>query len=372
MSEKVTVMLVDDSAVIRRVLAKMLESIPEIEVIASVPNGQMGVETAEQKKPDMVILDVEMPIMDGLTALPRILEASPQSKVVMFSTLTAKGADTTLRALALGAIECLVKPSAQIDDSQADQFKDKLIRLIRTLYAPKFSAARAELTPAGSATPAVASGADAQPKSLLSAPGPLQFASDVYTGKIDLLAIGSSTGGPNALFEVCGNLKDLPVPIVITQHMPATFTQMLAQHLSEKTGIPACEGADGMALENGRIYVAPGGFHMLFKREGTKTVIQLDDGPQINFCKPAVDPMLESAVKIYDSRILTAILTGMGSDGLNGCRTLHQRRGVIVAQDEVTSTVWGMPRAVALDGICHKVLPLQDIGPWLRQRVIKG
>lgn len=378
MSEKVTIMLVDDSAVIRRVLANMLESVPEIEVVASVPNGQMGVDMAGQKKPDMVVLDVEMPVMDGLTALPRILEASPQSKVVMFSTLTAKGADTTLRALALGAIECLVKPSAQINASDADQFKDKLIRLIRTLYAPKFSAARAKLSSvaprssSSSATSPAPARDEAQPKSLLSAPGPLQLTSDVYAGKIDLLAIGSSTGGPNALFEVCSHLKDLPVPIVITQHMPATFTQMLAQHLQEKTGIPACEGQNGMVLENGHIYVAPGGFHMLFKREGTKTLIQLDDGPQINFCKPAVDPMLESAVKIYDSRILTAILTGMGSDGLNGCRALHQRRGVIVAQDEATSTVWGMPRAVALDGICHKVLPLAEIGSWLRTRVTKG
>ncbi|HCQ70680.1 MAG TPA: chemotaxis response regulator protein-glutamate methylesterase [Rhodospirillaceae bacterium] len=357
MGDKITVMLVDDSSVIRRALSNTLEKEPDIEIVASAANGQVGVDMARLKKPDIVILDVEMPIMDGLTALPLILKESPSSKVVMFSTLTAKGADTTLKAMALGAIECVVKPSAQSANNESN-FQDYIINLIKTLYKHKLSkAAAAASTDALSTAPA------SKDFSLLKDPM-------AFKDSPSLLAIGSSTGGPNALFEVCSHLKNLPAPVVITQHMPPTFTKVLAQHISEKTGVPTAEGEDGMPLKAGHIYVAPGGFHMLFEKSDNGPIIRLDDSAPVNFCKPAVDPMLSSALDVFGHKILTAILTGMGSDGLGGCKAVAQQHGRVIAQDEQTCTVWGMPRAVTLEGICEEVLPLQSIGPWLKKQFI--
>ena len=357
MGNKITVMLVDDSSVIRRALANTLEKDDDIDIIASVANGQIGVDMARLKKPDIVILDVEMPIMDGLTALPLILKESPASKVVMFSTLTAKGADTTLKAMALGAIECVVKPSAQPTNNE-NNFQDYIIHLIKTLYKHKLSKA---------------SGATAIPTAPR-APGTTDYAllKDplAFQGNPSLLAIGSSTGGPNALFEVCKHLTGLPVPIVITQHMPPTFTKVLAQHIAEKTGLTTYEGAEGMLLEAGKVYVAPGGFHMLFEKTTNGPGSRLDDSAPVNFCKPAVDPMLNSALSVFGPKVLTAILTGMGSDGLGGCKSVVEQHGRVIAQDEQTSTVWGMPRAVTLEGICEEVLPLQSIGPWLKKQFI--
>ena len=238
-------MLVDDSAVIRGALSKMLKDATNIDIVASVSNGQVAIEKAASLRPDIVILDVEMPVMDGLTALPQLLKASPRSKVIMFSALTAQGADTTIKALALGAVECLVKPSAA--EARGDEFKNHLIKLLTSLYPGRKE--RAEIK-------APARSESAQPKkSLLSASYSLHKNAGDYTGPPDLVAIGSSTGGPNALFEVCANLKGLNCPIVITQHMPPTFTTILAEHITSKSGLPTAEAEDGMVLEKGKAYL---------------------------------------------------------------------------------------------------------------------
>jgi two-component system chemotaxis response regulator CheB len=185
--------------------------------------------------------------------------------------------------------------------------------------------------------------------------------------KPNLLAIGSSTGGPQALFAAIGHFKNFHVPIVVTQHMPATFTKILAQHIAMHTGVQTFEGENGMKVEPGTVYVAPGGYHMMFERSGTHNLIRLNDGPQENFCRPSVDPMLRSAIDVWGPKFLAVILTGMGQDGLAGCRKLVELGGRVIAQDQETSVVWGMPGAVATAGICTDVLPLPDIGPAVKK-----
>lgn len=351
----VRIMLVDDSAVIRGGLAALLEHDPALKVVASVSNGQMGIDMAASHKPDIIILDIEMPVMDGLTALPLILQKSPASKVMMFSTLTERGAQVSMKALSLGAVECLVKPGPG-EAKIGSEFQATLINKLKNIMG--------ETVP----RPA-ASAPTAAPLKSFNAPQTFTLRNNAmdYKGKPSIIAIGSSTGGPQALFTVLKHLKGLNIPIVITQHMPATFTKILAQHITQQTGLPTFEGADGMRVEAGKAYVAPGGFHMLLDQDGTGPFIKIDTGPQENFCKPAVDPMLRSLLPIYGRKILCAILTGMGNDGQKGAQMLVDSHARVIAQDQASSVVWGMPGAVSMAGLCSSVLPLNDIGPYLHR-----
>lgn len=359
---EIRVMLVDDSAVIRGLIARALESDRGIRVVSSVSNGQMAVAAVRGADPDIVVLDIEMPVMDGLTALPKILEASPDVKVLVCSSLSRKGAAVSVRALALGAAECLVKPTSTGDMSGAGEFQKNLLRLVHALgrkggapHPPGGAVRRPPGPESGRKTPFYA----------------LRRDPHAWTGKPAVVAIGSSTGGPQALFTLLKNFRDFDVPIVITQHMPKTFTAILAEHIHSNCGLAAYEGADGMVLQKGNVYVAPGGFHMEFEKTESGTVIRLSDAPPENYCKPSVEPMMRSAVKIYGNRVLAVMLTGMGSDGLESFRQLAEKGGRIVAQDEKTSIVWGMPGAVALAGLCTQVLPLAEIGPWVRRAVLQ-
>lgn len=355
-------MLVDDSAIIRGALSRILKEHADISVVASCSNGEIGVKKAGEIKPHIAILDVEMPVMDGLTALPKIIEASPETKVIMFSTLTDRGADITMKAMSLGAVECLVKPSSISGVGAVSEFQTYLLNTIRSLIPEK------DRRPANTSTvtPAAAPITSSTPKSFT-----LRDDALAYKGRPQIVAIGSSTGGPQALFEVLQHCTNFSVPIIITQHMPATFTRILAEHIQQKTGIPSHEGENGMILQNGHAYVAPGGFHMLIhKDDAGNAAIKLDTGPPVNFCKPSVDPMFNSAIDIYGNKVLGIILTGMGSDGIGGGRTLVEKNGRLVAQDEKSSVVWGMPGAVAMAGLCSHVLPLQEIGPWIKRQVI--
>ncbi len=357
MNNKITVMLVDDSSVIRRALSRIIDTDSDIEIISSVSNGEMAVSMAKIKKPNIVLLDVEMPIMDGLTALPKILEASPETKVIMCSSLTAKGADITIKAMTLGAVESIVKPSSAQETGEGSDFQKNLIRLIKALGDKPNIAPKPQTSPNVSKAVKPASSA-----------GSYTLKSDTTSFKTPpkILAIGSSTGGPNALFAVLKDVGKINVPIVITQHMPATFTAILAKHIEQNTGIKTFEAQDGMIVEAGNVYVAQGGKHMLFEMVGGQLKIKLDDGAQENFCKPAVDPMLRSLIEIYGDKILCVILTGMGSDGLKGASALSEKGGQIIAQDKETSVVWGMPGAVAMAGICSKVLPINDIASSIK------
>jgi two-component system chemotaxis response regulator CheB len=383
----IKVMIVDNSAVIRGFLAKLLSDIPDIKVETIATNGLVAVTSLTKSRHDVVILDVEMPVMDGLTAIPRLLQIQPDVKIFMFSTLTTENAETTMRALALGAVECLAKPTSTQDMYTKDGFKQNLVNMIREITNVGQQALSRSSTPKDISgliptslvqetikpkvdNPSTSSNNEKFHHKLhphASKTIALRLPHEGYSGKPDLLAIGSSTGGPNALFKLMGSLRGIDIPVVITQHMPPTFTRILAEHIKMQTGLASVEAEDGMPLVGGRVHVAPGGFHMLIDRRGATPIIRIDDGPMENFCKPAVDPMLRSAVKVFGSKIMTVILTGMGSDGMLGAREIIKAGGRVIAQDEVSSVVWGMPGSVALDGSCSAVLPLNELGPWLRK-----
>ncbi len=344
-------MLVDDSAVVRGMITRVLGGEKDMKIIKSAENGQLALEALDDCSPDIILLDVEMPVMDGMAALPQLLEKAPDSRIVMCSTLTVRNAAITLEALKLGATDCIGKPTSPRDIQPGGEFQLSLLNILRGLGKKKSTG-----TPDGAVVPT---------------PYKLSDKLGVYTGKPLLVAIGSSTGGPQALFEVIKHLKGIDVPIILTQHMPATFTKILAQHITTHTGVTAVEAEDSMPIEAGIVYVAPGGYHMLMARDAkTRHLIaKLDEGPPVNFCKPAVDPMLKSAIDVFGNKVLGVILTGMGNDGLDASKILVEKSGRVVAQDEKTSVVWGMPGAVAKAGLCTQVLPVGEIGPWIRKAV---
>ncbi len=334
------VLLCDDSLVIRGAMGRMLESDPMVRVTARVANGQQALEAVRRERFDVAVLDIEMPVMDGMTALPLLLRADPGLRVVMASTLTTRGADIALRALRLGAADYVPKPTvAAIAD---DSFRRELLAKVKGLARLR----RRDSAPAAATHPPMAPGRPAGHEAPL------------------LLAVGSSTGGPQALFTLVQGLgKAVPVPVVITQHMPATFTPILAEHLTRLGALPCVEARDGEALQSGRIHLAPGNRHLLVEGRAGALRASLSDGPAENFCRPSVDPMLRSAAASCGGRVLVVMLTGMGHDGRDGTRAVVEAGGTALAQDEATSVVWGMPGAIAQAGLCHRVLPLTALAP---------
>ncbi len=360
----IRVMVVDDSIVIRGLISRWLNALDDIEVVAACRNGQDAVDQIAKANVDLVVLDIEMPVMDGLTALPLLLKASPGVRVLMASTLTRRNADISMKALALGATDYVPKPEATKSGHASAEFQEELINRIRAIGGKKIGlAARSPARPGLAST--VQRGATPERAGNLHKGAITTVTASHVMPKV--LAIGSSTGGPKALFEVFEGLKPIlsKVPVFVTQHMPATFTAILAEHIGGVTGGRCVEGADDMKVEAGSIYVAPGGKHMLLKKRGADVFIKLDDGEPVNFCKPAVDPMLESMVPVYGAGILSCILTGMGHDGCAGAQKVQAQGGTVIAQDEASSVVWGMPGAVAQAGICHKVVPLGQVAKTL-------
>jgi two-component system, chemotaxis family, protein-glutamate methylesterase/glutaminase len=354
------IMVVDDSAVIRGLLIRSLESDAQIEVVASVSDGRMAVNALSRHDVEVVVLDIEMPVMDGLTALPQLIAARPGLKVIIASTLSRRNADISLQALAAGAADYIAKPGATALTT-ADTFKQELVAKIKAL-------GEAKRKTAGVAQPAKRARPDAARPALQRIPDSRPIALRAASPEpFEVLAIGSSTGGPQALFQLLTSLRGtLSRPIFITQHMPSTFTTILAEHISRSTGWPAAEAVDGEIVRQARVYIAPGDFHMLVElASGGETIIRLNKAPAENFCRPAVDPMLRSLAQVHGRRLLTVILTGMGHDGLNGSRAVTAAGGTVVAQDEATSVVWGMPGAVATAGLCSAVLPLAEIGFYI-------
>ena len=362
-SDEVRVMLVDDSAVIRGLIARMIEGEPGLRVAASVGNGQMAVDRLKTQPVDVIILDIEMPVMDGLTAIPKLLEVKPDVKIIMASTLTEKNADISLRALDAGATDYVPKPTATREISGGETFKHELLEKIRQLG---LVSRRAPSTATGSAarTSAVA---PKTAKPLYDKPVQLREGGTI---RPRILAVGSSTGGPQALFRLFKDVRpDINLPVVVTQHMPATFTTILAEHIAKASGWPCAEATDGMQLQAGHIYVAPGNYHMTVEKAGTGMVVRTNQNPPENFCRPAVDPMLRSLAAEFGGAVLAVILTGMGHDGREGGRAVVEAGGTILAQDEASSVVWGMPGAVATAGLCTAVLPLNDLGPHIMNRL---
>ena len=385
-SDPIRVMVVDDAVVIRGLLTRWLDEAPGLTVVSSQRNGKLAVDDILKSNPDVVVLDIEMPEMDGMTALPLMLAKKRDLVVIMASTLTRRNAEISLKALSLGAADYVPKPESTSEVTTSVDFRRELIDKVkalglraRRLRGPAHRM-RAETT-AGrtAAAPAPASRLPDTRGAFRGAVKPVAPAATAFklrpysSAKPRILAIGSSTGGPQALqvvMKVIGTaIQD--VPVVITQHMPPTFTAILAEHVGKAALRPAAEGKDGDVLKPGHIYVAPGGKHMVLEKDGGAVKIRLNDNPPVNFCKPAVDPLFDSVAKIYGSATLGLILTGMGHDGADGVRTIAAGGGSIITQDEASSVVWGMPGAAAQTGMCSDVLPLSEIGPKI-SRVLKG
>jgi two-component system chemotaxis response regulator CheB len=347
---KIRILVVDDSVVFRRLVSDELMRDPELEVVGTAANGRIALAKLGQLSPDLVILDVNMPEMDGLQALKELRKTYPRLPVIMFSTLTERGAAETLDALALGASDYFTKPSdvGGLDNSLR-VIRDEMVPMIKTLCAPSRKAAVSAGTPSASLT---------QPK----APR--------VTGTIQVLAIGASTGGPNALSEIFTNLPaGLPVPILIVQHMPPMFTRLLAERLSSQSPIHVQEAKSGDVIKPGEAWIAPGDHHMIVVRDGLNYRLLVHQDPPENSCRPAVDVLLRSVAQSFGADSLTVILTGMGQDGLRGCQSLHAAGGQVIAQDEASSVVWGMPGYVAQAGLADRVLPLSMIAGEIVQRI---
>ncbi|HRP09571.1 MAG TPA: chemotaxis-specific protein-glutamate methyltransferase CheB [Terricaulis sp.] len=316
----INVLVVDDSAVVRGMISRAIAADPGIRVIGAAGDGAAALVLVKANHPDVVLLDVEMPVMDGLKALPQILAARPGVAVIMASALTRRHAGMSLCALRLGAADYVPKPDAGNDNLPA--FYEELIAKIKA-HAPR---------PAPAPTPT-----------------PPQAPIWRFTPKA--VAIGCSTGGPPALLKVFAKAKGaIRIPVFVTQHMPATFTAILAEQIGQVCGARTFEAREGMAVEAGCVYVAPGGRHLVAARAGEGIVMHLADTPPENFCKPAVDPMLRSLAQVYGAGLLAAILTGMGRDGAEGCLAVANAGGRFFVQDEASSVVWGMPGAAFKTG----------------------
>jgi two-component system chemotaxis response regulator CheB len=358
----IRVMVVDDSVVVRGLVSRWIEEEPDLALAGSLRNGRDAVDQVERINPDVVILDIEMPELDGISALPLLLAKKRDLVVIMASTLTRHNAEVSLRALSLGAADYIPKPETNRGVTTSASFRRDLIEKIRELGGRR----RRRRVPAapGAQPPAAAAPVHPTPARGHEAGAPIKLRPFAPTAP-RVLVIGSSTGGPQALTAVISNLRGLlpRVPVLITQHMPPTFTTILAEHIARAGSSKAREGVDGEPVEAGTIYVAPGGKHMQAVKRDHGVAIALDDGPLVNFCKPAVDPLFRSAAAVWGPAVLAVVLTGMGSDGAKGGADIVAHGGSVIAQDEASSVVWGMPGAAAHAGICSAVLPLDQIAP---------
>lgn len=408
------VMVVDDSAIIRGFLCRYLSEDSEIDVVTTANNGAVALRQLQANDIEVVVLDIEMPEMDGLTALPQMIKMVPDLQVVMASTLTRKNAEVSLRSLQMGAVDYVPKPETARSVNANIDFRRELVDKVKA-WASRRRKKRGEKLPANAsdlgaptagttaaglaarevtarrlAAPTPGSGfvtarRPAAPVSISSARAATAEAKSglfadkqisLRTGSFrrpKVLAIGSSTGGPQALMKFFAGFKRAPdVPVLITQHMPATFTAILAEHLAQATGWKTQEASDGQMLKPGEVYVAPGGRHMEVAVVDGKACVRLTDEPPENFCRPAVDPLFRSLPAVYGENVLAVILTGMGHDGLKGARELTRTGGTLLAQDEASSVVWGMPGAVATAGLCTEVLPVDKLGEAAATRLQGG
>jgi two-component system, chemotaxis family, protein-glutamate methylesterase/glutaminase len=356
----IRVMVVDDSVVVRGLVSRWIEAEPDLVIAASLRTGRDALNQLERADPDVVVLDVDMPDLDGISALPLLLQKKSDLVVIMASTLTRRNAEISLKALSLGAADYVPKPESSREVTTSQTFRRDLIEKIRQLGARR---KRRRVEQRANFPAAARHGALRLPvREPAQAEIPLRPFPNTSPR---VLLIGSSTGGPQAVTTVVGNLRGVltQAPVLITQHMPPTFTTIFAEHLARASGRPAREAEDGEPINAGKIYVAPGGRHMRVERRNGTALIVLDDGPAINFCKPAVDPLFASAAEVWGKWNLAVVLTGMGQDGARGAADVVAAGGSLIAQDEATSVVWGMPGTVAQAGLCSAVLPLDEIAP---------
>lgn len=364
------VMLVDDSSLLLGLIKKGLIEDPLIDVVTTASNGESALRRlVEYPEIEVIVLDIEMPILDGISAIPKLLEKKPNLKIIMSSTLTKRNAEISLSALKAGASDYIAKPQTREEAQQDGSFFRDLIYKVKTFGAQYRRGMNLPLPETeGSAKSGLDSGGLKNVYPFKSA-GPITVRKMPAVFFPKIISIGSSTGGPQALMAVLPHFKGIGQPIVITQHMPATFTTILAEHIRRNVGLDCKEAANGDVIENGKVYLAPGDYHMGFKKLNSgKYEIELNHGPQINYCRPAVDYMLQSLRGCIEPKsILTIILTGMGQDGMLESKAIADEGGIVIAQDEKTSVVWGMPGAVAAIGACHAIEPLENIGKVARK-----
>ena len=339
------ILIVDDSATVRRLLRLALSDDPELQIAGVAANGKIALALMEQSPPDVVTLDIEMPEMDGLTALGQIRKRYPRLPVIMFSTLTERGAVATLDALALGATDYVTKPTTVGDPARAiESIKRQLIPRI------KLFCRRLDVAPAPPPVVPIRPKSESRP--------------------VELLVIGTSTGGPNALAEVLAAFpKDLSVPIAIVQHMPATFTRFLAERLALLCPLPVREAVSGARLAPGEVWIAPGDYHLTVSGLRSGCSLQLIQTPPENSCRPSVDVLFRSAAQVFGNGVLAVVMTGMGQDGLRGAEAVCDMGGRVWAQDAATSVVWGMPGFIVQHGLAQRVLPLGRIGQEIVREV---
>ncbi len=350
----VRVLVVDDSRFFRRRVAEILDADPMIEVVGNAGNGAEAIEEAARLKPDVITMDIEMPVMDGISAVRKIMASQP-TPVLMFSSLTTDGAQATLDALEAGAADFLPKRFEDISKDR-EEAKQLLCRRVRALARRRVAALRTATVAVGAARPATV----APPVSRRAAAG----------RPVKLVAIGTSTGGPIALLEVLRKLPaNFSVPLLLIQHMPATFTPAFAKRLDQQCAIRVKEAADGDRLEPGLALLAPGGRQMSVERAGREAVVRIRDGAAGETYKPSVDITFSSLAKLYPADTLAIVLTGMGADGREGARALKQGGSTVWAQDEASCVVYGMPAAVAEAGLADQVFALSEMGSVLAQRV---
>ena len=377
----IRVMVVDDAVVVRSLVARWVANEPDLEIVAALRTGREALNEFERVNPDVVVLDVDMPELDGISTLPLLIEKKRDVVVIMASTLTRHNAEVSLKALSLGAADYVPKPETEGGIMTSSSFQRELIEKIRALGARrsrrKLPGPQARMP--APVSPAHGNLAKGRPKPgnerVASADvGPEDFALRPFASVAPrVLLIGASTGGPQALIEIVPKLQTVTAcaPVLITQHMPPTFTTILAEHLARASGRPTREAADGELVLAGTVYLAPGGRHMQVARRNGAAVIALDDGPPINFCKPAVDPLFSSAAEVWGAWNLALVMTGMGSDGTRGATAIVGAGGSVIAQDEATSVIWGMPGRAVEAGLCSAVLALDQIAP-VTARLFQG
>jgi len=347
----IRILVVDDSVVIRKLLCDILSNDPELEVIASAGDGRIALAKIAQLHPDLVTLDIEMPVMNGLETLVQIRKSNPKLPVIMFSTLTERGAAATLDALSAGASDYATKPSLAGSPVVA-------IEAIQAELIPKIKAL-CLATPAKLKT---------QPP-----PRPAAIVQPRLKQPIEIVAIGTSTGGPNALAEVLPRIpQDFPVPIVVVQHMPPIFTHLLAERLGRQSKIPVAEGRAGIDLTAGQAWIAPGNFHMTVTRAGLHWRLDLNQEPPRHSCRPAVDVLFGSVAGAYRANVLGVVMTGMGADGVLGAQQIREAGGEVIIQDEASAVVWGMPGLVYAAGQADGVYPLDQLAAEITRRVLQS
>jgi two-component system chemotaxis response regulator CheB len=342
------VLVVDDSVVIRRIVSSVLDGDPDITVVGTAANGRIALDKLDALRPDIVILDVEMPVMDGLATLRELRRTHPTLPVVMFSTVTERGAMATLDALAAGATDYVTKPThATSATASVERVRAELIPKIKGLVG----AARTRAVFANRPAPKL----------------PTPASAPVGRDRVDVIVIGASTGGPDALSSIVAGLRsDLSVPILVVQHMPPLFTRLFAARLDRSCALHVVEAVDGQRVEAGQIIVAPGDQHLTVRRQGVDVRVRLTQEPPENYCRPSVDVLFRSAAAVYGAGVVACVLTGMGRDGAKGAERVRAAGGRIIVQDEASSVVWGMPGAVVAAGAANDVVPLRQIADRLQ------